>query len=744
MQELKKGSLLDHGKYQVMAILGQGGFGITYLVKDRGLDKLRAIKEFYPRDFCDRDPVTGDVKLGTKSNTDFIEKLKEKFIKEARNIASLDQHQGIVKIHSVFLGYNTAYYVMDFIDGDPLSYLVSENGPMPLKQAIKYVTQVGEALEYVHAHRINHLDIKPANIMIREKDDRPILIDFGLSKQYDSKGNETSSTPTGISHGYAPLEQYKSDGITEFSPQTDVYSLAATLFFSLTGEVPPAATDLLENPLQFPPSVPEYIQKAIQKGMASGRKNRHETVSHFLRAINRPPVQSKGKIIAVSVESDDHIQSEKAPSQQPPVAKGEAAKTQKTPVSPGKQEPQKAGCKPVVSQTQGKVQSKPQPTGNQKGGISQPQPTGNQKGGISQPQPTGNQKGRISQPQPAGNQKGGISQPQPTGNQKGGISQPQPTGNQKGGISQPQPTGNRKQGISQPQPTGNRKGGISQPQSTGNRKQGISQPQPTGNQKGGISQPQPTGNRTPGISQPQPPVTRKQGISHPTQHNSQTSTQILQPTQPGPSHTQTLRHPNTTTSQPGPVGPGPQKNVQSPTHPNQQKNNSNVKRGNNQRTNVNQTGQRPPQTGQNQSGQNQLPRTVQNQSGQNQPPRTDPIRTQSGGQTRPMQAPRRINFDPIINPINDRFEDPLPPPVKQKNSNYEFLFIGGLVIAVIVIIVVIFAFMRGSSDNEERAIDTVTVDEVGMVEEAVSGVFNDPFASLPDTAVTIQTELNKF
>lgn len=636
MQELKIGSLLDHGKYQVLDILGQGGFGITYLVKDRGLEKLRAIKEFYPRDFCDRDPATGDVKLGTKSNSDFIDKLKAKFIKEARNIASLDQHQGIVKIHSVFLGYNTAYYVMDFIDGEPLSYLVSENGPMPLKQAIKYVTQVGEALEYVHSHHINHLDIKPANIMIREKDDRPILIDFGLSKQYDSKGNETSSTPTGISHGYAPLEQYKSDGITEFSPQTDVYSLAATLFFILTGEVPPAATDLIENPLKFPASVPEYIQKAIQKGMASGRKNRHETISHFLRAINRPPSQNKGKIIAVSVESDNHIESDKAHSQQSRALKSEGVKTQKDPSSQVKQQPQKVGSKPAASQTQSKVQPK--------------------------------QEQSVSR-------KPGISQPQTTGNQKAGVSQPQTVRNQKAGISQPQTPGNRKPVISQTQTTG----------------------------------------------------TRKPGISQPTQPHTPTSTQTQRPTQSGPSNTQTQRHPNTTTSQPRPVGPMPQKPVQSPTHPSQQKNNSRIKEGNNQRPNANQTGQRPPQT-------------IQNQSGQNQPPRKDPYRMSPGGPSRPQQAPRRINFDTIIDPKTDRFDDsPILPPVQQKNNNYEFLFIGGLVVAVIVIIIVIFAFMRGSSDYEETTVDTITVEPI----EEVTGVYNDPSASMPDSAVIIQTELNK-
>ena len=110
---LKKGSLLDHGKYRIERILGQGGFGITYLATDLGLDKLRALKEFFPKDYCDRNETTSHVTLGTSNTAEFVDKLKKKFIKEARNIANLDQHQGIITIHAVFEENSTAYYVMD-------------------------------------------------------------------------------------------------------------------------------------------------------------------------------------------------------------------------------------------------------------------------------------------------------------------------------------------------------------------------------------------------------------------------------------------------------------------------------------------------------------------------------------------------------------------------------------------------------------------------------------------------------
>lgn len=282
---LKKGSLLDHGKYRIERILGQGGFGITYLATDLGLDKLRAIKEFFPNDYCDRDETTSHITLGTSNTAEFVEKLKKKFIKEARNIANLDQHQGIITIHAVFEENNTAYYVMDYIEGENLSEIVKRDGPLPIDKSIKYITEVGNALEYVHKHHINHLDIKPANIMIRRTDDSPILIDFGLSKQYDSEGLQTSTTPTGISHGYAPIEQYNDGGVKEFYPQTDVYSLAATLYYLVSGKIPPHATSLTQNDLSFPDGFPYFMKEPISKSMSTKRGQRHESVKEFIASL---------------------------------------------------------------------------------------------------------------------------------------------------------------------------------------------------------------------------------------------------------------------------------------------------------------------------------------------------------------------------------------------------------------------------------------------------------------------------
>lgn len=283
-QGLGAGVLLHHGTYRIEAVLGQGGFGITYLATDMSLGRRVAVKEFFPKNYCDRDGSTSHVTLGTQGSKEFVDRLKAKFLKEARNIAKFD-HPGIIKIHAAFEENNTAYYVMDYIEGRSLSEVVREDGPLFEEKALGYIRKVGAALEYIHAGRINHLDVKPANIMVRGSDDAPVLIDFGLSKQYDSSGNQTSTTPVGISHGYAPMEQYDDGGVKEFSPATDIYSLAATLYFLLSGVVPPPATKLVEDELTFPATIPPRLVGPIAKAMSAGRKKRYQDIPSFLNSL---------------------------------------------------------------------------------------------------------------------------------------------------------------------------------------------------------------------------------------------------------------------------------------------------------------------------------------------------------------------------------------------------------------------------------------------------------------------------
>lgn len=282
MQQLSKGSTLQGGKYVIERVLGQGGFGITYLATHSFLEKQVAIKEFFPKDFCERNGTTSHITLGNTNTTELVVKLKEKFLKEAKNISKLN-HPNIVAIHDIFEENGTAYYLMDFIDGTSLNDKIKSVGSLPEEMALKYIRIVGNAITYMHSKKMNHLDIKPANIMLRKSDDAPILIDFGLAKQYDSTGDQTSTTPVGISHGYAPIEQYRPGGVSTFTPQSDVYALGATLYALLTGQTPPHYSDILEDGLpELPSSVSHVTVTSIEKAMETKKTRRPSSIEEFL------------------------------------------------------------------------------------------------------------------------------------------------------------------------------------------------------------------------------------------------------------------------------------------------------------------------------------------------------------------------------------------------------------------------------------------------------------------------------
>lgn len=293
MQQLPKNTYLQGGKYKIEKVLGQGGFGITYLAIQDLLDRKVCIKEFFYKEYCERDEVTSHVSLGTQTNHEIVERFMAKFIKEARTI-SLHEHPNIIRIHDIFKENNTAYYVMEYIEGESLNDMVNSKGALPETEAIDYIKQVASALDFIHQRSINHLDVKPANIMVRRSDNKAILIDFGLSKQYDIQGSQTSTTPVGISHGYAPMEQYKQGGVSTFSPQTDIYSLGATLYKLVTGNTPPQAMDILDEGLpDMSDSISKNVQDAIIKAMEALRKKRPQSIQEFLTLLNVDSLEPK-------------------------------------------------------------------------------------------------------------------------------------------------------------------------------------------------------------------------------------------------------------------------------------------------------------------------------------------------------------------------------------------------------------------------------------------------------------------
>lgn len=284
---LQQDNTLQDGNYRILKVLGQGGFGITYLAIQVRLDRKVAIKEFFMKDFCERNEVTSQVTLGTAGSREIVNSCRKKFLKEAKHIAKLD-HPNIIRIIDVFDENSTSYYVMEYIEGGSLSNKLGTTG-LSMSEATRYILQVAETLKYIHKKNIAHLDIKPSNIMLNSNDEI-VLIDFGVSKQYDfSTGEQTSVSPVGCSSGYAPLEQYEPDGVKDFSPQTDIYSLGATYFKLLTGITPLKASKITKDFLQEnlkAKGVPTAVISIICKSMEKLTENRFSDVSSFIEGLN--------------------------------------------------------------------------------------------------------------------------------------------------------------------------------------------------------------------------------------------------------------------------------------------------------------------------------------------------------------------------------------------------------------------------------------------------------------------------
>ena len=286
---LKPGVTLHGGSYRIIDTLGRGGFGITYLAEQVMAERKVCIKEFFPEEYYNRDANGCSISLGSQGSAKIMETFKAKFIKEAKTIAKFD-HSNIIHIHDVFEENNTAYYVMEYIDGESLSAVVKRRGALDEAAAVSYIRQVADALGYIHEQRIMHLDVKPGNVMLRSRDDRAILIDFGLSKHYNAESGEaTSSSPVGVSHGFAPMEQYKSGGVKEFSPATDIYSLGATLYYLVTGLVPPEAADMSREGVEVPSNLSLGVQRAIRSAMNYWREDRPQSIDDFLKLLDDEP-----------------------------------------------------------------------------------------------------------------------------------------------------------------------------------------------------------------------------------------------------------------------------------------------------------------------------------------------------------------------------------------------------------------------------------------------------------------------
>ena len=282
MQHLQSNTTLQGGKYRIERVLGQGGFGITYLATQLSLQRKVAIKEFFMKDFCSRDESTLTMSAPSTGSSKLVEQYRKKFIKEARNLARLN-HPHIISVIDVFEENGTVYYVMPYLVGGSLQDYVKAHGALSESMAMKYVKQIAGALKYMHEEQhICHYDVKPANILLDDKGNA-VLIDFGISKNYDAQGQETTTTPVGMSEGYAPIEQYQQN-VEEFSPASDVYALGATLYFLLHGIRPVSAVHRASGTaLLMSKQLSQGVKDIINASMKISKRERAKSVDVFLK-----------------------------------------------------------------------------------------------------------------------------------------------------------------------------------------------------------------------------------------------------------------------------------------------------------------------------------------------------------------------------------------------------------------------------------------------------------------------------
>lgn len=278
---LRKGTRLI-GRYTIEKVLGQGGFGITYLGIDELHEKKVAIKEFFPQGIVTRnieyeDAVTVTF-VGEKDN---YNKGKEKFLKEARIMARFSKDEGIVKAQDFFEINNTAYIVMEYLEGITLKQYLRENERIEPEELLELFVPLIESLDEIHSQGLIHRDISPDNIMVL-LGGKIKLMDFGAARDYTDFGEKSLSLI--LKPGYAPPEQYQTHGVQ--GPWTDIYALCATMYKCLTGENPPDAIervmdDNLKEISEFGIPVSKQMEETIIKGMSISARNRYQNIEEF-------------------------------------------------------------------------------------------------------------------------------------------------------------------------------------------------------------------------------------------------------------------------------------------------------------------------------------------------------------------------------------------------------------------------------------------------------------------------------
>ncbi|MCD8049487.1 MAG: serine/threonine protein kinase [Clostridia bacterium] len=284
---LPMGSILG-GNYIVGRVLGQGGFGITYVAYDYRHNRKVAVKEYFPQSIMGQRTHTVNVSVSGSQKRQIYEDGIDAFIGEAKILSRFSSHPNIVTIYECFRENATAYYVMEYIGGRNLkSHVKSSGGKIPWQEALEYIMPIVNALLEVHKKGLIHRDVTPDNIYLMGNGGVKLL-DFGSARY--SIGDKTQTLDILLKRGYAPKEQYMSK--SRQGPYTDIYSLAATFYAVVTGYIPPDAMDRIDHDKLIPmhilcPQIPSEVEKVIHKALSINYENRYKNMSEFRAALEK-------------------------------------------------------------------------------------------------------------------------------------------------------------------------------------------------------------------------------------------------------------------------------------------------------------------------------------------------------------------------------------------------------------------------------------------------------------------------